>query len=137
MASRGPGDRRPSGAQALAALAKGTPESWSMGEGTGLMRRSPPDTTTTPPPRSQGQADPGSESENCPQEVPKWEELWPSNVLQKSERGKHRLCVGSCMGAQEGPAKAAFPLAQPGLQKLEGPLCPFPAPTGRRLGFFS
>lgn len=68
-------------------------------------------------------------SEKCPQEVPGWGELGPCTILHKSERGKH-LCTGSCMGAQEGPAKAAFPPAQPGLQKLEGPFCPFPAPIG-------
>lgn len=78
------------------------------------MRGSPPEPPPTP--RPEGKADPGSESENCPQEVPRWEELWPSNILQRPERAKQPLCIGSCMGAQEGPDNAPFALVQLGLQ---------------------
>lgn len=59
----------------------------------------------------------------------------PRNILQKPERAKHRLCVGSCTGAQEGPAKTRFLYVHLGLKKLEGPLCPSPAPAGSQVGF--
>lgn len=44
----------------------------------------------------------------------------PCNSLWMPKTAKELLCLGSCMGAQEGLVKAALPLAQPRLQKLGG-----------------
>lgn len=94
MAPRGSQDRQPSGVQALAGTGQKHP--WELVHG-GRGRAGESELIPTHS-RLWGQADPGSEREKCPQEVPEWEKLLPSNILRKYKRVKH-LCIGSCMGA--------------------------------------
>lgn len=93
------------------ALAKGTPGSWPT-EGVGLVRGSP-----QIPLQVLGTSR-SRLCEKCPQKVPEWEEWRSSNIPQKPESSKHLLCIGSCMGAQEGPVKAGFPSAQSAYRRL-------------------